>query len=78
VRDKRGLSMLFIGHDIGAIETLADRIAVMKDGRVIEEGAAAQVLNRPLAAYTRTLLDAVPRFKAIAAPATVVRETIDA
>ncbi len=76
VRDKRGLSMLFIGHDIGAIETLADRIAVMKDGSVIEEGAAAQVLNRPLAAYTRTLLDAVPRFKTVeTAP---LRETIDA
>ncbi len=78
VRDKRGVSMLFIGHDIGAIETLADRIAVMKDGRVIEEGTAAQVLNHPLAAYTRTLLDAVPRFKAIEALATAARETIDA
>jgi ABC-type glutathione transport system ATPase component len=78
LRDKRGLSMLFIGHDIGAIETLADRIAVMKDGRLIEEGTAAQVLGHPMAAYTRALLDAVPRLKPQEIPATHARETVDA
>lgn len=78
IRDKRGVSMLFIGHDIGAIETLADRIAVMKDGRVVEEGAAAQVLTRPRAAYTRVLLDAVPRFRTHEAPAAAAREAIHA
>jgi peptide/nickel transport system ATP-binding protein len=64
IRDRRALSMLFIGHDIGAIETLADRIAVLKDGKLVEEGPAARILQAPEAAYTRALLDAVPRLEA--------------
>jgi ABC-type glutathione transport system ATPase component len=63
IRDRRALSMLFVGHDIGAIETLADRIAVLKDGRLVEEGPASRVLHAPEAAYTRALLDAVPRLE---------------
>ncbi|MCM0020664.1 MAG: ATP-binding cassette domain-containing protein, partial [Tagaea sp.] len=69
IRDRRALSMLFVGHDIGAIETLADRIAVLKDGRLVEEGPAARVLRAPEAAYTRALLDAVPRLARPEAPA---------
>jgi peptide/nickel transport system ATP-binding protein len=67
IRDARALSMLFVGHDIGAIETLADRIAVLKDGRLVEQGAAAKVLRAPETAYTRALLDAVPRLDPVVA-----------
>ncbi len=56
-----GVSYLFITHNIGVVEYIADRIAVMNRGRIEEQGAAAEVLDRPQSAYTRSLLAAVPR-----------------
>ena len=56
-----GLSLLFITHNIGVVEYLADDIVVMQRGRVEEQGPTTEVLSRPQSAYTRTLLDAVPR-----------------
>ena len=56
-----GLSLLFITHNIGVVEYLADDIVVMQRGRVEEQGPTGQVLAHPQSAYTRTLLDAVPR-----------------
>jgi len=56
-----GLSLLFITHNIGVVEYLADDIVVMQRGRVEERGPTADVLSHPQSAYTRTLLDAVPR-----------------
>jgi len=56
-----GLSLLFITHNIGVVEYLADDIVVMQRGRVEEQGPTAEVLGHPRSAYTRTLLDAVPR-----------------
>ncbi|MEP7300638.1 MAG: ABC transporter ATP-binding protein [Caldimonas sp.] len=56
-----GLSLLFITHNIGVVEYLADDIVVMQRGRVEEQGPTAQVLSHPQSPYTRTLLDAVPR-----------------
>jgi len=56
-----GLSLLFITHNIGVVEYLADDIVVMQRGRVEEKGPTTEVLSRPASAYTRTLLDAVPR-----------------
>ncbi|MFT3955357.1 MAG: dipeptide ABC transporter ATP-binding protein [Piscinibacter sp.] len=61
-----GVSYLFITHNIGVVEYIADRIAVMQRGRIEEEGSVEQVLGAPQTAYTRTLLAAVPR---IAQPA---------
>jgi len=52
---------LFITHNIGVVEYLADEIVVMQRGRVEEQGPTTSVLSRPRSAYTRTLLDAVPR-----------------
>ncbi|CAN5546305.1 dipeptide ABC transporter ATP-binding protein [soil metagenome] len=63
-----GLSYLFITHNIGVVEYVADQVAVMRGGRIEEVGAASQVLNSPKSAYTRALLDAVPRLKARASP----------
>ncbi len=55
-----GVSYLFITHNIGVVEYIADRVAVMKNGRIEEQGACADVLQRPTREYTRTLLAAVP------------------
>ena len=56
-----GVSYLFITHNIGVVEYIADRVAVMNRGRIEEQGAAAEVLDAPQSAYTRSLLAAVPR-----------------
>jgi len=56
-----GLGLLFITHNMGVVAYLADQIAVMQQGRIVEHGCADQVLGQPAHAYTRTLLAAVPR-----------------
>ncbi|GAY16608.1 ABC transporter ATP-binding protein [Mycobacterium sp. shizuoka-1] len=55
-----GLGVLFITHDLASAVVLADRIAVMYFGRIVEEGPARQVLHRPGHPYTRALLSAMP------------------
>jgi peptide/nickel transport system ATP-binding protein len=56
-----GVSYLFITHNIAVVEYIADAVAVMRDGRIVEQGVCADVLQRPVDAYTRSLLAAVPR-----------------
>jgi len=56
-----GLSMLFISHNLAVVRYVSDRIAVMKDGRIVEEGPAEQVLTAPAHEYTRELLAAAPK-----------------
>jgi len=56
-----GLTYLFVSHDLGVVRNLADRIVVMHQGRIVEQGAADRILSTPEAAYTRRLLAAVPR-----------------
>jgi peptide/nickel transport system ATP-binding protein len=56
-----GVSYLFITHNIGVVEYIADRIAVMQAGKIVEQGRCEAVLKQPQHAYTRTLLAAVPR-----------------
>jgi peptide/nickel transport system ATP-binding protein len=56
-----GVAYLFITHNIGVVEYLAHRVAVMQAGRIVEQGSADAVLGRPEHAYTRALLAAVPR-----------------
>jgi peptide/nickel transport system ATP-binding protein len=58
-----GVSYLFITHNIGVVEYIADRVAVMRNGAIVEQGACAEVLERPAAEYTRSLLAAVPRLQ---------------
>ncbi|SFV11773.1 peptide/nickel transport system ATP-binding protein [Methylobacterium sp. 174MFSha1.1] len=57
---RRNMAVLFITHDFGVVAEIADRVLVLRHGRVVEEGAAHAVLGRPQAPYTRTLLAAVP------------------
>jgi peptide/nickel transport system ATP-binding protein len=62
-----GIAYLFITHNLAVVEYLAQDIAVMQAGRIVEAGPAEQILGAPRAAYTRTLLAAVPRVGAVAA-----------
>jgi len=55
-----GLGMLFISHNLNQVYYLCDRIAVMKDGRIVEQGSAEDVYGNPQHPYTRALLQAVP------------------
>jgi peptide/nickel transport system ATP-binding protein len=60
-----GVSYLFITHNIGVVEYIADHVAVMKAGRIVEQGDCDTVLQDPRHEYTKTLLAAVPRLEAI-------------
>ncbi|MFE9252802.1 ATP-binding cassette domain-containing protein [Streptomyces sp. NPDC007088] len=55
-----GLTYVFVSHNLAVVQQVADRVAVMHRGRVVEIGEAAQVLTAPVHPYTRRLLDAVP------------------
>ena len=57
---KKGMGVIFVTHDFGVVAEVADRIAVMQHGRLVEQGPARQVLSAPQAEYTRSLLAAVP------------------
>lgn len=56
-----GLSYLFVSHDLAVINHVADRVAVMFKGKIVEEGECGEIVNNPQNEYTKTLLDAVPR-----------------
>jgi peptide/nickel transport system ATP-binding protein len=56
-----GAAILLITHDMGVVAEMADRVAVMKSGRVVEQGSTLDIFEGPREAYTRQLLDAVPR-----------------
>ena len=60
LKSRLGLSLLFITHDLGVVQHIADRLIVMHHGKVVEEGDCGQVLREPRADYTRSLIDAVP------------------
>lgn len=57
----RNLGVIIVTHDIGVIANIADRVAVMFQGKIVETGAVAQILGHPQHEYTRSLIAAVPR-----------------
>jgi ABC-type glutathione transport system ATPase component len=61
LRARHGLAYLFVSHNLAVVRLLCERAAVMQNGRIVEQGAAAQVLAEPSHPYTRALLDSVLR-----------------
>ncbi len=61
LRQERDLTLLFITHNIGVVEYVSDEMAVMNDGRIVEQGPTDRVSRAPQHEYTKKLLDAVPR-----------------
>ena len=61
LRDDHGLAYLFISHDLAVVERLCPRIAVMRDGQILEQGQREHILREPRHLYTRKLLDAAPK-----------------
>jgi oligopeptide transport system ATP-binding protein len=60
LQDELGLTYVFVAHDIGVVRHIADRIAVMNNGKIVETGDADQVCEHPRDEYTKKLLKAVP------------------
>ncbi|WP_292655167.1 ABC transporter ATP-binding protein [Mesorhizobium sp.] len=58
---EHGTSVILITHDMGVVAEMADRVIIMRDGRMVEQGRASDIFTRPQADYTRELLAAVPR-----------------
>jgi len=57
---KHGFGCLFVSHDLAVVEQLSDRIAVMKDGLIVEQGTTAEIISNPKDPYTQRLIAAVP------------------
>ncbi|MGH8420106.1 MAG: dipeptide ABC transporter ATP-binding protein [Pseudomonas sp.] len=64
LKQRLGLACLFISHDLGVINHVSDRVLVMKDGEVVESGSVRAVFDRPVHAYTRALIAAIPTLDA--------------
>jgi len=60
LREELGMSYLFVSHDLNVVRLLCDRVIVMNQGRIVEEGSSRQVLDSPKAAYTQSLVAAIP------------------
>ena len=60
LQGKYGVAYLFISHDLSVVKRISDRVAVMKDGRIIEHGRPEEVIGNPRDDYTKRLVDAVP------------------
>ncbi|MBQ2263623.1 MAG: ABC transporter ATP-binding protein [Loktanella sp.] len=63
LQQQTGMAVLFITHDMGVVAEIADRVAVMLKGQIVEQGTAGQVFDTPGHDYTRKLLDAAPKFR---------------
>jgi peptide/nickel transport system ATP-binding protein len=68
-----GLSLVFISHDLAVVRRLCDRVLVMKDGTVVDEGATEELFSHPRHPFTRELLAAIPTFPGVRAPGAAIR-----
>ncbi len=76
VREKAGTAVLIITHDMGVVADVADRVVVMREGRIEETQPVDLLFSHPTAAYTRQLLDSVPRLDAAERPVTAGTENV--
>ncbi|GGH47686.1 ABC transporter ATP-binding protein [Microbacterium album] len=60
LRERDGLTLVLVSHDIGVVQSLCDRVVVMKDGEIVERGPVRDVLLRPRHEYTKRLLASIP------------------
>ena len=58
INNETGMSMIFVSHDLYVVSQIADRVAVMKDGRIVENGSVQQIFETPKSEYTKKLLEA--------------------
>lgn len=63
IQREKGMGVMFVTHDFGVVAEIANRVAVMEKGVLVEHGTVDQVLNRPQHPYTQRLIDAVPRHR---------------
>jgi len=61
LKEEFGLTYIFISHDLGVIRYMADRVLVMRSGKLVEEAETSELFSHPQTAYTRDLLNAIPR-----------------
>ncbi|MEO5662666.1 MAG: ATP-binding cassette domain-containing protein [Nocardioides sp.] len=61
IRERTEIAYLFVSHDLAVVRQVCERSIVMNHGRIVEAGATADILDRPTNAYTRQLVDAIPR-----------------
>lgn len=61
IREEKGTAILFISHDLSLIRQLCDRVLVMQNGRVVEEGAVKDIFEQPKEQYTKKLIEAIPK-----------------
>ena len=63
LRREKGLAYLFVSHDLNVVRMLCDRLIVLRQGRIVEEGDSARVFRSPAAEYTAQLIAAIPHFR---------------
>ena len=61
IREKRGMSIILVTHNLGIVSDMADRVVIMYAGHSVESGVTADIINSPIHPYTLALLSAVPR-----------------
>ncbi|MFB9311015.1 peptide/nickel transport system ATP-binding protein [Agromyces hippuratus] len=80
IRRERGLTVLFISHDLAVVRRLCDETVVMKTGEIVERGSTVELLGNPQHPYTRLLIDSVPRpewnLEAVAAEASELEDPV--
>ncbi len=68
LQQQTGMAMLFISHDLGVVRRVCDRVAVMKNGRIVEKNTVQQLFDTPQHDYTKALLNAAPNTKPLPLP----------